>query len=84
MTFRVDTAPRGPQIFINCEGHLDAEAFAAIERGWVAAEAAGLRAVIRVCRGATADRAIVARLARGTARGVRADGGIGWSVPGSG
>jgi len=63
MTFRVDTKARGPQVLIACEGHLDAEALDAIEHGWSAAEAAGRRAVIRVCRGATADRSVVARLA---------------------
>jgi len=63
MTFRVDTTSCGPQVLIVCEGHLDAEAIAAVERGWAAAEAAGLRAVIRVCRGATADRPVVVRLA---------------------
>jgi hypothetical protein len=47
-----------------CEGHLDTEAVGAIERGWAAADAAGLDVVIRVCRGATADRPVVARLAQ--------------------
>ena len=63
MTFRIDTASRAPQVHIFCQGHLDADALAAIERGWAAAEAAGLNAVIRVCRGATADRPVVACLA---------------------
>ncbi len=63
MTFRVETTAGTPQVLIVCQGHLDAEALAAIERGWAAAQAAGLKAVIRVCRGATADRPVVARLA---------------------
>lgn len=63
MSFRVVTTATGTQIFIVCEGHLDAEAIAAIERALATAEAAGQRAVIRVCRGATADRPVVARLA---------------------
>ena len=63
MTFRVETTTGAPRVFIACEGHLDAEAVAAIERGWAAAQAAGLHAVIKVCRGATADRPVVARLA---------------------
>ncbi len=46
-----------------CEGHLDAEAIAAIQRAVAAVEAACQHAVIRVCRGATADRSVVARLA---------------------
>jgi hypothetical protein len=63
MAFRVETTTRAPQVFIVCEGHLDAEAAAAIERGCAAASAAGLDAVIRVRRGVTADRPVVARLA---------------------
>ncbi len=63
MSFRVEITSRGTQIFIVCEGHLDAEAMAAIERGWTAARCGGARAVIRLCRGATADRAVVAHLA---------------------
>lgn len=63
MAFRIETASRAPQVHIVCQGHLDAGALAAIERGWAAVEAAGLSAVIRVCRGATADRTVVACLA---------------------
>jgi hypothetical protein len=63
MAFRVETTTRAPRVFIVCEGHLDVEALAAIERGWAAANVAGLDAVIRVRRGVTADRSVVARLA---------------------
>ena len=63
MAFRIETASRAPQVHIVCQGHLDADALAAIERGWAAADAAGLSAVIRVCRGVTADRLVVACLA---------------------
>ena len=63
MTFRVETTTAEPEVLIVCQGHLDADAAAAIECGWAAAGAAGLHATIRVCRGATADRLVVARLA---------------------
>ena len=63
MTFRVETTTRAPRTFIVCEGHLDAEAVAAIERRFAAANGAGLDAVISVRRGVTADRLVVARLA---------------------
>lgn len=63
MTFRVETTTRAPRTFIVCEGHLDGEAVAAIERRWAAADAAGLDAMIKVRRGVTADRSVVARLA---------------------
>ena len=63
MTFRVETTTRAPRTFIVCEGHLDTEAVAAIDRRWAAAKASGLDAVIRVRRGVTADRPVVARLA---------------------
>jgi len=62
MAFRVETATRAPHLEIVCQGHLDAEAVAAIERGWAVAEAAGLDPVVRVCRGTTADRLAVTRL----------------------
>jgi hypothetical protein len=63
MAFRIETTTRALRTFIVCEGHLDAEAVAAIERGWEAANVAGQDAVITVRRGATADRLAVARLA---------------------
>ncbi len=62
MSFRVETATRGRQVLITCEGHLDADAMAAIEHGWTSAEAAGVQAVVRLCAGATADRPVVVRL----------------------
>ncbi len=62
MAFRVETTTAARQVLIACEGHLDADAVAAIEHGCAAAEAGGLRVVIRVCRGATADRTVMARL----------------------
>ncbi len=62
MAFRVETTTGARQVLIACEGHLDADAVAAIEHGCAAAEAGGLRVVIRVCRGATADRLVMARL----------------------
>ncbi len=61
--FRVDIATCPPRVYIVCQGHLDADAVAAIERGRAVAETTGLDVVIRVCRGATADRPVVARLA---------------------
>ncbi len=63
MAFKVETTKGHPQVLIACQGHLDTEAMAAIERELAAVEAAGVRAVIRVCRGASADRSVVARLA---------------------
>ncbi len=63
MSFRVETTSHGIRIVIVCEGHLDAAAIAAIEHALAVAEAAGQRALIKVCRGATADRPVVARLA---------------------
>ncbi len=63
MAFKVETTKGHPHFLIACQGHLDSEAMAAVERELAAAEAAGLRAVIRVCRGASADRTVVARLA---------------------
>jgi hypothetical protein len=63
MMFRVETTTRAPRTLIVCEGHLDTEAVAVIERRWAAANAAGLDAVIRVRPGVTADRRAVARLA---------------------
>ncbi len=62
MAFRVETTTGARQVLIACEGHLDADAVVAIEHGCAAAEAVGLRAVVRVCRGATADRSVMARL----------------------
>ncbi len=63
MSFRVETTSCGTRVLIVCEGHLDAEAIAAIQRAVAAVEAAGQVVVIRVCRGATADRPVVACLA---------------------
>ncbi len=63
MAFRVETATRARHLEIICQGHLDAEAVAAIERGWAVAAATGLDPVIRLCRGTTADRPAVTRLA---------------------
>lgn len=63
MAFRVETTTRAPQVLIVCQGHLDAEAVTAIERGWAMAKAAGLDPVITVCRGVTVDRSAVERLA---------------------
>ena len=54
---------RDLQVLVVCEGHLDAEAVTAIQHAQQAARGAGLQAVIRVCRGATADRPVVALLA---------------------
>ncbi len=63
MSFRVEITSCGTRICVVCEGHLDAEAMGAIERGWTNAQAGGARPFIRVCRGATADRTVVAHLA---------------------
>ncbi len=63
MSFRVETTTHGSRVLIVCEGHLDADAMLAIERARAAAEAAGLQVLIRLCRSATADRAVVAHLA---------------------
>ncbi len=63
MSFRVESLTNGTRTLMRCEGYLDAEAMASIEREWAAAQARGGDAVIRVCRGATADRAVLARLA---------------------
>ncbi len=63
MSFRVEIMRREPGLLIVCEGHLDVEAFAAIQDALEAAGEAGLQAVVKVCRGATADRPVVARLA---------------------
>ncbi len=63
MSFRVDTTSCGPRLMVVCEGHLDAEAIAAIARAVATAETSGKNTVIRVCRGATADRPVVAQLA---------------------
>ncbi len=63
MSFRVETVRRDLQVLVICEGHLDAEAITAIQHALEAARGAGLQAVIRVRRDATADRTVVARLA---------------------
>ncbi len=63
MSFRVQTMKRDLQVLVVCEGHLDAQAITAIQHALEAAQGAGLQAVVRVCRGATADRPAVACLA---------------------
>lgn len=63
MSFRVETMTSGSEAVIWCEGHIDADAIGAIDHAWTAACSAGLRPLIKVCRSATADRAVMPRLA---------------------
>jgi hypothetical protein len=64
MAFRIWTTNQSSQTVVACEGHLDDEAMASIERTLAEARRVDADTHLRLTRGTTADRAVVARLAR--------------------
>ena len=64
MAFRIWITNQSSQTLVTCEGHLDDEAMASLERTLTDARRADADTHLRLTRGTTADRAVVARLAR--------------------
>ncbi len=63
MAFRVWSTNQDSLVVIACEGHLDDEAMAAVERALQEARRTDAAAHLRLTRGTTAERGVIGRLA---------------------